>query len=61
MPSKNTRARRDIKKLFSSVLCFLISLMFIGSIFIYGFSIAKLVFGAMTLYFSIAFFRMSKE
>lgn len=51
---------RDKKKLFSAVMCILFSLVFFGSIFTHGFSISKIVFGGLLLYFGIANLRYSK-
>jgi len=59
MSQKKSTVKLDIKKLFSAIMCLLIALMFFASQLTHGFSIPRLVFGAISLYFSIAFFRMS--
>lgn len=51
----------DIKKIFSAIMCLLIALLFLGSQFTHGFNMARLILGIMCLYFSFAFFRMSRK
>ncbi|MEE0773137.1 MAG: hypothetical protein UIJ87_08190 [Anaerovoracaceae bacterium] len=60
MTFKRSGIRRDKKKLFSAVMCIFFSLIFFGSIAINGFTISKVVFGGLLLYFGIANLRYSR-
>ena len=60
MAFKRSGGRWDKKKIFSSVMCIFLSLLFFTSIITHGFSISKLVFGGLLLYFGIANLRYAK-
>lgn len=51
---------RDKKKLFSGVMCVLLSTVFFGAIFTHGFTISKIVFGGLLLYLGIANIRLAR-
>lgn len=61
MSFKSNEKKRDPKKMLSAVMCLIIAVMFFISLFKYNFSIGRLIFGFISLYFSSAFFRTSNE
>ena len=61
MSIKSNGKKRDPKKLLSAVMCLIFAIMFFISLFKYDFSIGRLLFGFICLYFSTAFFRSSNE
>ena len=61
MSFKSNGKKRDFKKILSAVMCFIIALMFFWSLIKYDFSVGRLVFGIICLYFASAFFRSSNE
>lgn len=61
MSKRKALPNLNVKRLFSAIMCLLIALMFFVSQATHGFSVARLLFGALALYFSIAFFRTAKE
>lgn len=60
MTFKRGTIKRDKKKLFSAAMCIIFSLVFFTSIAIRGFTISKVIFGGLLLYFGIANLRYSK-
>lgn len=50
----------DNKKVLSGIVCLLVSFMFFYYMVTHGFSISKLFFGLLMLYFAIANFRTSR-
>lgn len=60
MTFKRSGIKRDKKKLFSATMCIIFSLAFFISIAIHGFTISKVIFGGLLLYFGIANFKYSK-
>lgn len=61
MSFKSNGNKRDPKKMFSAVMCFIFAVMFFVSLFKYDFSVGRLIFGFICLYFSSAFLRSSNE
>ena len=61
MSFKNNGKNRDLKKLLSALMCLIIAIMFFISLYKYGFSVGRLIFGFICLYFSSAFIRSSNE
>ena len=61
MSFKSNGKKRDFKKLLSGLMCLLIAIAFFVSLFKYDFSIGRLIFGIICLYFSTAFYRSSNE
>lgn len=59
MTFKNNTGR-DMKKIFSAIICILIALMFLSSLLRLGFAILRLLFGLFCIYLAISFFRSSK-
>lgn len=61
MTFKSNGNKRDSKKLISAFMCLIFGIIFIALIFTHGFSLSKIIFGALFIYFATALFRTSNE